>query len=378
MPGKRGNCAGRAAAAKKIRADSVTEKVNAVIEALKDTECEIPEPAEATRSALLAVLPHTLGPGAASNERHGYQSSVVGVIGQVLAATEAKWQRKRLEAVALHDAAKADQASRDDALALIRGHLEAQRAEEARCREAFQADAAQHKAAEMTAHLANSKFENFDTIQAAKADEREQFAAALSEDFEVLIASVYAVGEQKRLNRITSLLRKLPSTDASLLSALPPALAKKPSDRGIFDETVISNVETALKERLASLDADLGNADRSQKESLAKEATATLNLIKHEFETSRGKLEAVEQKRKELEAEELKIDTDFQEQADAVSDLDIQAFNFKVFLQNSQEVLAAFAFLRDRVETEDTEGKGTDENQMVAEEDEPAAIAAMA
>merc|ERR1712224_552184 len=86
--------------------------------------------------------------------------------------------------------------------------------------------------------------------------------------------------------------------DESLLSAMGPALTKTPTDRGEFDHMVVTQIEDAMKQHVASLEGELNNgvATKAQKASEKDAMQAVLDAAEATREASK---EAVKFERKE-------------------------------------------------------------------------------
>merc|ERR1712196_689595 len=101
----------------------------------------------------------------------------------------------------------------------------------------------------------------------------------------------------------TSVLKKL-EVDQGLRSAATPALTKAPSSRGSFDNTVVEQVETALKSRVDSLDAELSNGETLKATKVAGQAAAQelLSSAQSKLGENQAAVTAAEAKTVEFEA----------------------------------------------------------------------------
>lgn len=362
-------------APKKLKLDPVTVKVNEVLDALSKDECEVPGP-PSCREGLLAAVPHALGLGAAIDERHVFQTSVARMVGDILNASEVKLQQILKEAKENHEASKTEQVSRDAALEDTQHRLATQHTEVKERKDRLLADIVAEKETKKALEAATSEVTNFDTLQLAKVSHRDELGAVLRENFEALRSGEFANprDEHVHLNKLTAMLKKL-NIDKSLENAIPAALAKKPIDRGGFDETVVSQVHDALKENLETLENELGNGEalKKQKESELSAAQASRANAEKERMSSQEAVTAAEETCSELQAEVKRAQHSTEEQKEAVSDLEIRVFIENVKLESLQSAIQAFAFLRDRVaDTPAPEGQG----ELMTEGCEPVMTAA--
>merc|ERR1712224_1096577 len=192
---------------------------------------------------------------------------------------------------------------------------------------------------------------NFDALTLEKSSQRDEISCFLENDFEKLKAAEFNSSKDQRENlaKLVKILKNL-SLDSSLLKAIPDALKKKPADRGTFDNMVVSQVDDALKAKLAVLEGELGDTEalKAEKQSAlqhAQEAVTTAQAMKAASE----------------------------EQKEVASDMDIEHFVLKTHLDNWHEAMKAFEFLRDRV-LESPEPEIADES--MAEQHEPEALTA--
>merc|ERR1712224_491277 len=95
--------------------------------------------------------------------------------------------------------------------------------------------------------------------------------------------------------------------DESLLSAMGPALTKTPTDRGEFDHMVVTQIEDAMKQHVASLEGELNNgvATKAQKVSEKDAMQAVLDAAEATRGASKEAVKSAEGKVAELEAEKL-------------------------------------------------------------------------
>jgi len=293
-------------AAKKPKLDPITEKIEQVLDALRMQECEVPEPRTCLDSFLGAV-PYALGHGAASNERHEYQTSVANMVGEILSATEVSWQQRVKQAKDNHEAAKNEEASQDAILEVVQSRFSGQRTKVEEVKNQVQADIKAETDAKKVLAQATWEVNNFDSMQSAKAAQRDEITEVLQNDFEKLKVAEYASSQDERvhLKKLMKILADL-SPDKSLLSALPDALKKKPNDRGTFDNMVVSQAHDSLKAKLEVLEGELGKGEalKAEKQSEMQSAQAALAAAQETRAASEETLKEAEQKCSELEADE--------------------------------------------------------------------------
>merc|ERR1719230_1470536 len=104
------------------------------------------------------------------------------------------------------------------------------------------------------------------------------------------------------MKMLASALQKLPM-DKSLIEAMEPAFAKKPAERGPFDETVITQIRDGLESKLQQLEEELSNGEslKAQKQSEQGEAAEALKAAEEVCTQSQQALCAAEEKRSALE-----------------------------------------------------------------------------
>merc|ERR1719217_1595623 len=206
----------------------------------------------------------------------------------------------------------------------------------------------------------------------AKAKERAEYGSALETEFTALKNGTVEDTKEKKslLSTVNAVLDKL-GVDKALISAASPALTKAPSGRGPFDNTVVEQVETALKSKVDSLAEELNNGETAKATIMAAQAAAQEELKAAEAKKSEDETKASEAEAQTKESKNaLKQAKDsLKEQEKIVADLDIKAFYQKVHCENFSDAIAAFEFLRDRESTA-PEAEAEQEVKEVAMEDE--------
>lgn len=364
-------------ATKRAKQNPITAKVKELIKFLEDDEAtEVPGP-ESCREGILAAAPHALGFGAAIDERHAMQAKVVTIVGEVLDASETKWVNRLKVATAAWENGKNEQATKDAALEATKGRLTAAKTAVDEAKAQLQTDIASENTARTNLKAATAEVDNFDSIQAGKEKEKEEYASLYKDVFLVLkVAEGDKKPEKAQLNSLTTKLRKL-KVDDSLLSAVAPALSKKPPERGTFDDMVVSQVEDSMKQHVASLEDDLNNgaATKSRKEAEKDAAQDVMEKAEAKRAASVDTLKSAESKVTDIEAEEVQAKKSCEKQEEAVSDLDCTRLTEQCALDQCREVMKSFAYLRDRVAA-DTGEPAEAEAEPEAAEAEPEAVAA--
>merc|ERR1712118_364894 len=162
------------------------------------------------------------------------------MIGEVLAASAATWEKKVDGAKAGIDAAEAAKTAADAGLESATAKLDAQTAAVKEAKDLLGANFTAEKEAEKALKKASAEVATFDSEQAQKAKEKEADELVYKNDFEKLKAGEVAGKAEmnKSCGHVSKLIGKL-SPDGSLKEALPSALLKKPDQRGSFDEIVV-------------------------------------------------------------------------------------------------------------------------------------------
>merc|ERR1719217_818234 len=147
----------------------------------------------------------------------------------------------------------------------------------------------------------------------AKAKERAEFGSALETEFASLKNGTVEDTKEKKslLSTVNAVLDRL-GVDKALISAAAPALTKAPAGRGGFDNTVVEQVEAALKGKVDSLAEDLNNGETTKASKMAAQASAQEELKEAEAQTKQSKA-ALKQAKDSLK-----------EQEKVVADLDIK------------------------------------------------------
>lgn len=185
-----------------------------------------------------------------ADQRHPYQTNVVGMVGQALIGVEKALQTAATEAAAALDG-------------LNRTKLQKQIVAEANKRAAAKQAEANQEASLVEAMLnyrladeelkAKVKMQKAADAECDAAEARKAKIAGVSAKFEAAKAAVATKSE------ITSLEKALKGihVDPSLLSVLPKVLTKDPAARGDFDAATIGSLDSDLSKKLADIDAEI-------------------------------------------------------------------------------------------------------------------------
>jgi hypothetical protein len=131
------------------------------------------------------------------------------------------------------------------------------------------------KGAQDALEVATQEVEDFDANLQKTINQKEQYSSVYNECFVHLKTSEGTEQKeaQKLLKKMDSLLKKL-GAESSLLSAIAPALKKKPTERGQFDVMAIEGIEAVFTKELASLQEQIDKADVLKGEKVAAQAVA--------------------------------------------------------------------------------------------------------
>jgi len=185
-----------------------------------------------------------------ADQRHRYQEEVVDMVAQALSGVEVTLQAAVTEATAGLDA-------------LDRAQLQAQIIEEAHKRAAAKGTDAQKEAtvvetslkyrlAEETLKLKLKEQKAGDADYNAVDAKKAMFQDAIAK----VEAAKAAVTIRKEMHALEAALKAC-SVDASLIAVLPNVLMKEPAARGEFDAVMMQNLDGALAESFAAVEAEL-------------------------------------------------------------------------------------------------------------------------
>jgi len=220
-----------------------------------------PDLTESCRKMLIAVLPSSLL--APANARREVQQLAVKLVGEILdrvaADLEVAASTANAEAVATETAADTLRTAVSDSEATLA------RAKEVVASRSQELDAASVKSIEMEKVLTERQNEQ------RKADPglvevtlyRDRLETAVSSSLRALQSGECEVGEaHKILKGFLPLVRTL-DLEESLLKALPTSCAKKPSERGNFDQMVVQELDRVLTEKVDAMSREIEKREQT-------------------------------------------------------------------------------------------------------------------
>jgi hypothetical protein len=201
---------------------------------------------------LLATAPASLG--SLEDEKAFYQKAVVKMFREVFDKAEMGLTRRVEEALLTVDVAEKEQEVRDAARAAAELELHQKRVQIEEKNEALNRETAALQETEAGLHMAIERKNRAQAQHNTLIAEREGIVAAQTESLEVLKEGTWASAREhkKHVGVLVALFKKL-NADASLISALPSALEKKPADRGTFDGMVVAQLEEILAKHITSV-----------------------------------------------------------------------------------------------------------------------------
>jgi hypothetical protein len=338
--------------AKKAKLDPVSAKVKEVLDALQREDCEVGGP-PTWLEGLVAAFPLAMGLEAAKDERHAYQEKLGNMVLEILQVTKAKFEESHKAARDEHAAAEAVKSSKEAAVTEAENSLADQQKAESEAHEAYKSSSAAVTEAQKNLKEATSVVESFDSIQLEKAKDRAEYGSALETEFQSLKAgTVEASTTEKKasFSTVKTVLQKA-GVDKALILAAEPALIKATDARGVFDNTVVEQVETALKAQVDSLTEEVNNGDTIKASKVAEKeaAQAALTAAEATKDENLNKASEAEAKTKELKANLKDAKESLKEQEKVVRDVDVKAFYQESHAENFRDAVLAFEFLRDRV-----------------------------
>jgi len=270
-PAKRPATSTAGAAAKKAKGPPVGKICKDVASALKSSSLP-----PHVSTMLSQAMPGCLG--ACKEERHEFQARVVEMASEAMASVEADLQAKITAAEEKLASADAEKTSREAAVEATKkaaeeksGLTEAAKKEAEAAAEELKKASEAVKAAEHEQKAGDQKFTQ------AEAKKEKLQSAVTSVFIPCKDGTVEAAGKAKAIQEITKLGRA-EGFDTALLTSLPSALEKEPSNRGTFDSVVVKQVEDELQKRLDQLAETLAAAAPEREERAQKVSAAAAGL----------------------------------------------------------------------------------------------------
>lgn len=262
MPVAKRSGRGRAGSpsAKKARVtDPIEKKVESLIEAFQDPEqVGLVEMPEVCRSMLTSVLKTAIGPGAAKDERHRFQTEIAELIGDTFTKTVKIWEGRLSEAASSVEAAEAGRLEKEASWSAAESALEAKSEYRKTTQHAWEDAVA--AVSQATCNLTNAQqaVDAMETEKTSKEEERTRATTIYKDHFEVLKSGE---GDKKLLTPLSKLLKEL-KAEGSLVNALGSTFAKKPEDRGQFDNMVVQQLDGLLTSHIEGLNGFLDNFEK--------------------------------------------------------------------------------------------------------------------
>ena len=276
-----------------------------MVELLEHPLTQLPEEC---KKMLLAMLPQSLC--VPSDCREDVQNLGVTMIAEVVASVESRIREAVESGEANVQAVESSKGQLEGAMGQAEQHLkEAQDA--VALREADLQSSSQAVVA-AKANLAKKEEEQRSGDSQAVAAEAEQAetAEAFSSSFRTLKEGSWETSPNEHVQALAPVLSRLPM-DESLKTAAPPVLMQTPSSRGVFDATVLQQLEKSFEDRLAQLTALLqseepqrqaraeacreAKAQLEEAEEKQKECSSNVLAAKHRQKEAASGLKAVEE-----------------------------------------------------------------------------------
>jgi len=258
--------------------DIVGPKIEEIEGILSNEDCDVPGPS-GNRDLLVSALPHALG--SASDERHGYQKTVAGMIGEVMNGWVAKWEQKVKEAKEAVDTTATDKVAAEAGQEAAKSSLVAQKEHVKTCKEALHEAIGANKEAAGVLAAANKEVAEFDEGLQKIIAEKDNIDKIFTEGFLVMKAAENAdalKASKSHMKDIAHIVKKI-STEASLQIAIGPALKKTTAERGGFDQMAIDGVEATFKSKIEKLAGEIAEAGTTK---ATKEGAAAAAKTAHD------------------------------------------------------------------------------------------------
>jgi hypothetical protein len=210
-------------------------------------------------------------------ERHAFQEQVIQMITEVMESLEAALTTKITDAEKKVASSDEDKASKEAAEKAASEALEAKKtaAEEAKTASAEAIEAA--KAAKAALTKAKEEQEEGDAELEAAGTKKEKVEAGKG-FLEALKAGTLEEGKVSEAVEELVAVAKDFGFDGTMITTLPSALSKAPSDRGAFDEMVFTQADDALVKQIATLADTIANGETGKAARAAKVTEATTAL----------------------------------------------------------------------------------------------------
>jgi len=334
---------------KKAKVDNIGPKIEEIEGILSNPDCDVSGPSGNT-DLLVSALPHALG--SYSDERHQYQKTVAGMIGEVMNGWVSKWEGKLKEAKEAVDTTASDKVAAEASQESAKSSLAAEKENVKTCKENLKAavDAEKGAASELTA--ANKEVAEFDEGLKTTVAEKDNIEKIFNEGFLVMKAAESAdalKASKSHMSEVSKTVKKI-ATEASLQIAIVSALKKTTAERGEFDKMAIDGVEASFKSKLEKLGAEIAEAGttKAAKEGVAAEKKTAHDATEAKRQECIAALKATEEAKTEKE-KALVAAEKTTEAAEKAANKAVRTQNHEQRgLDHAKGNLATFAFLLER------------------------------
>jgi len=339
----------RAKAAAPKPVDPVQEKVDAVIAAMGDGDYEVPGP-WSCREMLVAMAPSALR--TLQDERHSYQETMFGMLAEVFETEETRREGCVAEVKVKLEASEAEQSTRQAAKDSADAEVQAKMEEIAGKKEVLAQDSAIVRSENAKLQEASEEKICAENDNQVHMTEKEKGLQMQNEHLEMLKdGQCENVRDQRsHLSALTPFFKKL-SVDASLITAMPSALGKKPAERGSFDNMVVQQIEETLTKHLSSLDEKLASTEAvvAEKTATAEATSVTLEGCTEKQSASATTVSDAQQELKALKVALKEKMQDVEEQEHNLAKVNSELSVVEFQLHQVHEVKGFLTSLRERV-----------------------------
>merc|ERR1719375_853825 len=278
------------------------------------------------------------------------------MIGEILKASQASWQKKVNDAGAGVASAEAEKEAAEATVKAAKDALEAQK-------EVINAKKAALTSAKQTVQeskenvaAATKEFKGHDAAQAEKIEEKADLDKVYSDCFLALKSP--PAEEEKPLDgraknsavsKITSALKKL-KAEPSLAQAVDPAIRKAAAERGSFDAMAVDGVDAFLKAKIAEMQGEVDGGERAkaEKEKAKMAAEAMLEAASTKEKDAKNALKAAEDEKTSKSGALDDAKKILSEKTDAVSEAKVKHDSEKEGLDEMIGSMEAYTFLLER------------------------------
>jgi hypothetical protein len=252
---------------------------------------------------LLASIPHTLT--VACDDRHDFQTKLAQMVGEVLSAHVVDWEKQVMDCKAATDAAAQKSTEKINMVEASTAMIELQKEKINTSKDIVKTDSEAVAAAESTKGSAKKAIADFGVECLNKIADKKCCASVYDE----CLAENSDAKPKGALHNLESAMEKF-HMEASLRTAIIPALKKAPAARGSFDQMAIQEVNEVFKKHLNTLQQEIDKIDDVKAERVAAETAAheavsvaaeKLEASKAELKSAKAELASLQRKHQELE-----------------------------------------------------------------------------